>query len=130
MNRDAAVRDRAEDLQLLAAAAERARLKLADAVAARPDQFAKPRTATVGRVTFGFRRRAARAEPSDATLDLIETLLPPSQAAMLVRVKRSVNVSALRSLSDDELDLVAATPKRARRRCSSGGGGDGWAAGC
>ena len=68
-----------------------------------------PRTATVGRVTFGFRRRGARAEPSDATLDLIETLLPPSQAAMLVRVKRSVNVSALRSLSDDELDLVAAT---------------------
>ena len=40
-------------------------------------------------VRFGFRRRAACAVPSAATIDLIKSALP-EQAALLVRVRESV----------------------------------------
>ena len=103
-----AVRKRRDELKRRLAAASKARGRLADAVAARPADFVRPRTVTAGGVKFGWRSHAARVVPGDSTLDLIKAKLP-HQSRLLVRVRENLNVTALRTLDDAELELVGAT---------------------
>ena len=108
-----ALRAGANELRRLLKAAQGARRELALDVEAHPSAFAAPRTATAHGVRFGFRRRASRAAPSAATIDLIKSALP-EQRALLVRVKESVNLGALNALSDADLASVGATRTPAR----------------
>ena len=99
-----AVSGRLRALRSRAAEAGAAERELRDAVEAAPELFEKPRTQTVDGVRFGWRKQAGAIEIADEkkVIERIRKSLPDREAA-LVRVKETVDRTALRKLAAGDL---------------------------
>ena len=102
-----AVRSRLRALRNRAAETAAAKDALRAAVGAEPELFARPRTQTVDGVKFGWRKQQGSIEIADEgeVVKRIRKTLPDREAA-LVRVKTTVDKTALRKLPAADLAKI------------------------
>lgn len=102
-----AVRSRMRALRNRVAETAAAKEALRAAVEAAPELFERPRTQTVEGVKFGWRKQQGSIEIADegAVVALIRKKMPDREAA-LVRVKTTVDKTALRKLPAADLAKI------------------------
>ena len=87
---------------------------LRTAILARPDLFVSPRTVTVDGIRFGLRKQPGTISLTDEaqTIQRLRARFP-DQAEALIRVRESLDRSALRKLPAGELAQIGATIAKA-----------------
>ena len=103
--RNAAVRERLAELQKLALAAGGARKKLLAEVEARPELFAKPRSASAMGIRYGWRKLPGSIRVAKDAVDLIKRKLAGRQHE-LIRTTEAVDRAALKRLTVKELAAI------------------------
>lgn len=105
-----AVRSRMRALRNRVAECAAAKEALRAAVEAAPELFAKPRTQTADGVKFGWRKQSGAIEIADEkkVIERIRKRLP-DRVASLVKVKETVDKTALRKLKATDLAKLGLT---------------------